>query len=44
MTLISIACSSSLSSGLYDQIIYLMDKGADPSIVDINGMNAVRKT
>ncbi|XP_033735456.1 poly [ADP-ribose] polymerase tankyrase-like [Pecten maximus] len=40
-TLISIACSSSLNSGLYDQIVYLMDKGSDPSITDIDGMNAL---
>ncbi|OWF45703.1 Poly(ADP-ribose) polymerase pme-5 [Mizuhopecten yessoensis] len=41
MTLISLACGSELNSGLYDQIVYLMDKGSDPSITDINGMNAL---
>lgn len=40
-TLISIACGSSLNTGLYDQIVYLMDKGSDPSITDIDGMNAL---
>ncbi|XP_060068797.1 poly [ADP-ribose] polymerase tankyrase-like [Ylistrum balloti] len=40
-TLISVACSSELNSSLYDQIVYLMDKGSDPSITDIDGLNAL---
>ncbi|KAK3092730.1 hypothetical protein FSP39_006660 [Pinctada imbricata] len=41
MTLISVACSSQLSGELLPQIEYLLDKGADPTISDVNGLNAL---
>lgn len=37
----SIACSSALQKGLEDQVVYLLKKGGDPTITDVNGFNAV---
>ena len=41
MTLLSIACSSALHKGLDDQVVYLLKKGGDPTITDVNGFNAL---
>ena len=41
MTLLSIACNSALHKGLDDQVVYLLKKGGDPTITDVNGFNAV---
>ncbi|XP_052057851.1 poly [ADP-ribose] polymerase tankyrase-like isoform X2 [Mytilus californianus] len=41
MTLLSIACSSALQKGLEDQVVYLLKKGGDPTITDVNGFNAL---
>jgi hypothetical protein len=43
-TLISVACSSHIEKGLVEQVSYILDKGADPTIVDIDGFNAVSIT
>ena len=40
-TLISVACSSRIDTGLLEQVTYILDKGADPTIVDVDGFNAV---
>lgn len=40
-TLVSIACSSSIEKGLVEQVSYILDKGADPMIVDIDGFNSL---
>lgn len=42
LTLLSVATSSALTPGLYDQIKYLIDRKASPSVKDVNGLNAVR--
>lgn len=41
MTLLSIACSSALEKGLDDQVAYLLKKGGDPTITDVDGFNAL---
>lgn len=40
-TLVSFACSNLITKGLVEQVSYILDKGADPTIVDIDGLNAV---
>ncbi|XP_078315747.1 poly [ADP-ribose] polymerase tankyrase-like isoform X2 [Crassostrea virginica] len=40
-TLISVACSSRIETGLSEQVTYILDKGADPTIVDVEGFNAL---
>ncbi|XP_061174017.1 poly [ADP-ribose] polymerase tankyrase-like isoform X2 [Saccostrea echinata] len=40
-TLISIACSSQIVKGLVEQMSFILDKGADPTIVDVDGFNAL---
>ena len=42
MTLLAIACASSLEKGLPEQVRYLLkNKRANPSIADVNGNTAV---
>ncbi|XP_045173685.2 poly [ADP-ribose] polymerase tankyrase-like [Mercenaria mercenaria] len=41
LTLLSVATSSALTPGLYDQIRYLTDKKADPTLRDANGLDAL---
>ncbi|KAL4238217.1 hypothetical protein ACF0H5_002929 [Mactra antiquata] len=41
LTLTSVAASSTLTNGLIDQLKYLMDKKADPTIKDVNGMDSL---
>ena len=41
-TLASVAVSSALTSGLYNQMLYLIDEQkADPRITDANGLDAL---
>lgn len=40
-TLVSFACSNLITKGLVEQVSYILDKGADPTIVDIDGLNAL---
>ena len=41
MTLTSVAVTSSLEPGLYNQLKYLLDKKADPAVRDANGYDSV---
>ncbi|XP_052767208.1 poly [ADP-ribose] polymerase tankyrase-like isoform X2 [Mya arenaria] len=41
MTLTSVAVSSALEPGLYDQVKHLLSKGANPTITDVNNMDSL---